>query len=345
MRLIVLGAAAVLMLPGCGPEGRREADSRRVVAGAENPGAAWPVMLAHCMRSQKCDPLSDFGSGEGQASGLVDAAAWFAETKEAVKEGGEDYGAAITINLFGVRGEGGPAGRPITLEEAPSNLRGPIARRSTLSIEYRTPVGLKPEPYGLEVITPHFMLAVPGAGANKGDEALEEATSAHVGAMRWSDGNEGARIVLAGRAGVLFEGYSIGMAKPPEDGEVRSFMPWQFFASRNLRDEPLPALLAALEKGETLTLNVVAPDGEQMLGDIIYTAGHAGALREAGEALADSEITRPIPERCARFAKEAPEFWKVANVTAALRVCDPRTIEERRIHERGPARDAERQPN
>jgi len=345
MRLIVLGAVLALAAAGCGPERSKEADSRRVVAHAENPGAAWPIMLAHCMRSQACDPLSDFGKGEGQASGHVDAAAWFAETKDVVREGGEDYGAAITINLFGVRGQGGPAGRPITMEEAPSNLRGPIARRSTLSIEYRTPVGLKPEPYGLQVITPHFNLAVPGVEAAKGDEALEAVTSAHVDAMRWSNSDVGARIVIAGKAGVLFDSLSTGMAKPPGDGEVRTFMPWQFFASRNLRDEPLPALLAALEAGETLKLTLTVPDGEQALGDVIYTTGYSGALREAGEALADPEITRPIPERCVRFAKERPEFWKIADVTAALRVCDPRTVEERRLDERGPAQDNNARPN
>jgi hypothetical protein len=338
MRLIVCVAMLALAVVGCGPEGPREADSRRVVAGAADPGAAWPILLAHCMRSQKCDPLSDFGKGAGQASGQVDAAAWFAETRDAVTEGGEDYGASITISLFGVRGEGGPAGRPVTMEEAPSNLRGRIARRSTLSVEYRTPVGLKPEPYGLQVLTPHFRLAVPDIAGVKGDAALEAATSAHIDAMRWSNG-EGARLVVAGKSGVLFDAYSVGMAKPPGDGEVRSFMPWQFFASRNLRDEPLQPLLIALENGETLTLTVTTPDGAQALGDIIYAAGYGSALREAGEALADPEIARPISERCARFAKERPEFWKIADVTAALRVCDPRTIEERRLDERGPPRD------
>jgi hypothetical protein len=82
-----------------------------------------------------------------------------------------------------------------------------------------------------------------------------------------------------------------------------------------------------------------------MLGDIIYTTGYGGALREAGEALADAEIARPIPDRCARFDEESPEFWKVADVTAALRVCDPRTIGERRLDERGPAKDSVAQPN
>jgi hypothetical protein len=344
MRLITPGVALALALAGCGPSGSREAESRRVVAQAENPGAAWPIMLAHCMRSQACDPLSDFGQGAGQASGQVDAAAWFAETRDAVKEGGEDYGAAIAINLFGVRGEGGAAGRPITMEEAPSNLRGPVARRSTLSIEYRTPVGLKPEPYALQILTPHFNLAVPGAETVKGDAALEAATSAHVDALRWDGGNVGARLEIGGKAGVLFAAYSTGMAKTPGDGETRSFMPWQFFASRNLRDEPLPDLLAALEAGETLTLKVTTPDGAQALGDIIYTRGYSEALREATEALSDAEIARAIPQRCARFSKEKPEFWKVADVTAALRVCDPRSVEERRLDERGPAED-NRAPN
>src|SRR5690606_254074 len=97
--------------------------------------------------------------------------------------------------------------------EAPSNLRGPIARRSVLSITYRTPVGLKPEPYALQLLTPHFRLTVPGAATARGDKALEAATSAHVEAMRWGDGAEGARLVVSGKAGVLFSGYSAGMAK------------------------------------------------------------------------------------------------------------------------------------
>jgi hypothetical protein len=296
-------------------------------------------MLAHCMRSPSCDPLSDFGKGAGQASGQVDAAAWFAETKDVVKEGAEDYGAAITISLFGTRGEGGPAGRPVSMDEAPSSLRGPIARRSTLSVEYRTPGGGAPEPYFLQVLTSHLALTVPGLDAAMGEKAIEEKTSAHVDAMSWDGGAGGARLEVVGKAGVLFTGYSIGMVRAPDDGEQRSFAPWQFHASRNLRDEPRPTIMAALQAGETLVLRVTAPGG-QILGDTIYTTGYAEALRQATEALADPGISRPISERCERLAAEKPGFWKIADVTAALRVCDPRTVEQRRLDERGPAMDA-----
>ena len=104
----------------------------------------------------------------------------------------------------------------------------------------------------------------------------------------------------------------------------RGFEPWVFFIPRNIRDEPLPALMQAINDGETLGLKITAPDGV-ILADAIYTAGYAAALHEATEALADPELARPVLERCARFAHEKPEFWKIADVTAALRVCDSRT--------------------
>jgi hypothetical protein len=97
-----------------------------------------------------------------------------------------------------------------------------------------------------------------------------------------------------------------------------------FYLPRNIRDEPLPALMQAIADGETLGLRISAPGGV-ILSDAIYTGGYAGALHEATEALIDPELARPILERCARFEKERPEFWKLADVTAALRVCDPRT--------------------
>jgi hypothetical protein len=37
-----------------------------------------------------------------------------------------------------------------------------------------------------------------------------------------------------------------------------------------------------------------------------------------------------VADRCARFVGEADAFWKLADVTAALAVCDPRLPEQRR---------------
>jgi len=333
MRVIVAGLAALMLVAACGPEGPKRAASERVVAASANPGAMWPLMLQHCLRTRSCDPMSDFGQGAGQASGSVEQATWFAESADVVKEGGQDYGASIKLNLHGTRGQGGKAGRPLTIDETVSDLRGANARRSTLTIEYRTPGGGAPEPYGLAFMSAQLRLPVPNMQVAKSQEALADMTGAFVEAMKWPDGEGGAKVEIAGKAGVVFSGYSWGIAAADisdnEEALERGFEPWVFYVPQNIRDEPVTALLNAIGAGETLSLKITAPDGGVMLSDAIYTAGYAGALREATEALADPELARPIAERCARFEAERPEFWKIANVTAALRVCDPRTVEQK----------------
>ncbi|MEQ1610269.1 MAG: hypothetical protein ABL956_15065, partial [Hyphomonadaceae bacterium] len=90
----------VLALAACEPKGPQIAESAKVVEDAAFPAIAQAFMRLHCLRSPHCDPTSDYGQGAGQASGLSGATAWFVETKEAVKEGGEDYGAAITLSAY-----------------------------------------------------------------------------------------------------------------------------------------------------------------------------------------------------------------------------------------------------
>ena len=44
---------------------------------------------------------------------------------------------------------------------------------------------------------------------------------------------------------------------------------------------------------------------------------------------ADPEIAKTVHDRCVRFNDKKDEFWKIADVTPALLVCDPRTPEQR----------------
>jgi hypothetical protein len=87
------------------------------------------------------------------ASNSVGSVAWFAQVREKVGEGGQDYGAKAELSVFGMRGVGGKAGRPLTLDELPDNLGGARAKRSTLTIDYRAPSDVL-EPYGLQIISP-----------------------------------------------------------------------------------------------------------------------------------------------------------------------------------------------
>lgn len=301
---VVLAPLFAALLAGCGPETPRRAASDQVTDGVVDEGAAWPLLLQHCLRSPACDPASDFGKGAGEASNVVGSAAWFAQSKERVTEGAEDYGAKAEINLFGLRAVGGKAGRPLTLDELPDNLGGAKAKRTTLSIDYRAPSGAL-EPYFLQVISPYLTGLADG---------LDEAT-----------------LEISGSAGVIFVAMAGAMDAPvtPVNGGYRAPKSAIFYASRNLRDEPLPKLLEAVARGDTLSVKLTA-HGETLMVDVLYTDGSATALAQAGAAVDDPEIASPIVERCARFADKPDEFWKIADVTPALLVCDPRLAEQRR---------------
>lgn len=306
MRTVISGFVVLALAAACGPAGKTRAASDAVVADTHRPGATWPLLLQHCLRSLACDPVSDFGKGAGQASGLANTVAWFAESKDVVKEGGEDYGAALTLNAYGTRGSGGSAGRPLTIDELPDSLNGTNAKRSALSIIYRTPGGGAPEPYGL---------AFQSAWVELGNKSLDEA-----------------KLEISGKAGVLLSETAGAMPprEEPANGERAAVTPAVFYYPRNLRDEQLPSLMAALMAGETLSLKLVAPDGGVILQDALYAFGYETALKQGTDALADPEIARPIAERCQPFAKQPDAFWKTADVSAALLVCDPRTPEQRR---------------
>lgn len=293
------------LLAACGPETPGRAASDKVVEGDTNPGATWPILLQHCLRSPSCDPSGDFGKGEEQASGLSGSVAWFAETDKRVAEGAQDYGAALTLSVFGNNGQGGPAARTLTVDERPDTLNGVRARRSSLSITYRSPGGGAPEPYGL--LFTSAWLVTPAA--------IDEA-----------------KLEITGQSGVLLSETAGAMAA--EEGARKAtpkdIDPVVFMLPRNIRDEKVDALLAALMAGETLSLKLYAADGRLLLTDVLYAVGYEGALRQATASLADPEIAKSIAARCERFIAEPDSFWKVADVTPALLVCDPRTQEQRR---------------
>ncbi len=296
---------AVTLLAACGPEEKARAGSDAVVEGVADKGAAWPLLLRHCLSSATCDPMSDFGDGSGEASGVAGSVTWFFQTRERAGEGAQDYGAKAEINLFGMRANGGPAGRPLTIDELPDNLGGAKAKRTTLSFEYRAPSAAL-EPYFLQVVSPHI--------------------------TQVAEGVADARLEIRGADGVLFAAEAAGMEAPKTavNGGYDPPESMIFQVSRNLRDEPLPQLMAALERGDTLSVKLLAADGRSLLQDVLYTDGFTSALGRAGEAASDQEIGRPIVERCARFADEDDAFWKIADVTAALVACDPRLPEQRR---------------
>ena len=276
---IVIAAA---LLAGCGPDVKARAASDAVVADVADKGAAWPLLLRHCLSSAHCDPMSDFGDGSGEASGVAGSVTWFFQTPEKAGEGAEDYGAKAEINLFGMRANGGSAGRPLIIEELPDNLGSAKAKRTTLSLEYRAPSGGL-QPYFMQVISPHITQVAKGL--------------------------TDARLEIRGADGVLFAAEAAGKASS---------------AHRALQ------LLAALAKGDTLSVKLLAPDGRPLLQDVLYTDGFESALARAGEAAGDELIQRPIVERCTQFADRDEAFWKIADVTAALVVCDPRLPERRR---------------
>lgn len=298
-------ACIAIAATACEPKGPTRAASDAVTADVADAGAAWPLLLQHCLRSPACDPMSDFGDGAGEASNSVGSVVWLAQARDKVGEGAQDYGAKAELSLLGARGVGGKAGRPLTVDELPDNLGGARAKHSTLTIEYRAPSGTL-EPYGLQVISPYL------TGVAKGvDEAKLEIVSA---------------------SGVLFSATAGGMpaAETPVNGGYKAPDTMVFFVSQNIRDEPLPDLLAALAKGDSLSLRLKAANGETMLQDALYADGYAAALEQASAALSDTGIATPIVERCAPFTDKDDAFWRVANVAPASLVCDPRLAEQRR---------------
>lgn len=347
-RLMALVCCGLALSAACEDKSLpRVARSSHVAENDPNRGALWPVLLQHCLRSPSCSPMSKFSEGAGQASGVVAATTYFVESADIVKEGGRDYGGRITLSVIGPRGDGGPAGRPLTLDEASPDLAGPRSRESWLSVEYRAPSG-EPEPYFLAFRSAELALRVPGVETLKTRQAIVNRTGEYLAAMTWgkdASGNDrlGARIQIAGKAGVLATDYSVGQdagAKATNaEAVARGFAPWFFYMSRNLRDDGagLAGLMKAIAAGETLTLTISAPDGV-MLRDAIYTTGYAAALEEATAALKDPRLSKPLTERCAGYVANGAVVWREAGATPASRTCDPRTPQQKQADAAKPAK-------
>jgi hypothetical protein len=344
---VALGVVAlpVFLLAACDENNGlpRVAVSSHVAENDPNHGVLWPILLQHCLRSPSCDPMGRFSEGAGQASNIVGAVDYFVESADVVNEGGKDYGGRITLSMIGPRGDGGPAGRPLTLDETASDLRGPRNRQSWLSIEYRAPSG-EPEPYFLAFRSAQVALRVPGVETLKTQDAISNRTGDYVAGLSWGKGattkegdgqdRAGAKVEIKGKAGVLLTGYSVGL---PLGGKVkdeeavrRGFEPWSFYVSRNLRDDKaeLAGLMKAIASGETLTLVVSAPNG-LILRDAIYTTGYAAALKEASAALKDPRLSQPITQRCAPYIGQGTTAWNTLDVAPADHTCDPRSSGQR----------------
>lgn len=162
------------------------------------------------------------------------------------------------------------------------------------------------EPYHLQVISPYL------AGLAEG---LDEAT-----------------FEIVGSEGVVFSAQGGGVDAPetPVNGGYKAPKAMVFYASQNIRDEPVAKLLAALTKGESLSLRLKAADGGMLLQDALYADGYAASVEQAGAAIGDAAIAVALIARCAPLMGKPDEFWKVANVTPAHLVCDPRQAESRR---------------
>jgi hypothetical protein len=339
----------LLLLASCGDDGRpKPAAAAKIVKSNPDAASVWPQLLQHCNRAPSCDPMSNFGQGVGQASGVAGSTAWFVESKDVVKEGGQDYGAAIYLSAFGPRGIGGKGGRPLTLDETPNNLRGTNSRRSRLWVEYRTPGGGPPEPYTLSFFSARVAVTPPGIETAKSQEDIMNLTSRYFDTMHWGKPDDfettGAKIEILHNKTLLFTGYSMGIASAELVSDKaavrRGFEPWFFYVSRNIRDEPVPELMKALERGATLNLKITRIGGDVILEDGIYADGFSEALMQATSALGDAELSTPLSERCAELKDKEDEFWLKPDVAAVKLVCDPRTPEQRRTDEAHAARKA-----
>ncbi len=324
----------MIVLAGCNDDRPKVAGSAAVAKDHPARGAIWPILLQHCLRSPSCDPMDDFGDGAGQASGLAGGVLWFAETAEVVREGGQDYGGRITLSLNGPALVGGKAGRPLTLDETPSTLRAQKDRQTWLSVEYRLPSS-EPEPYFLALRTAQLKVETPGLDDAKSDVERSDRTADYLAGLVWpksEEGDGGARLALSVGGKALWSGQSIGLPveAPTDKAEPGlGFAPWNFYISRNLRDEPLADLMSALNAGETLRLVVSIPSGDALLEDSLGADGFPAALAEARAALDDPAIKSPLAERCAAYAGVGnavmAELRNTGKLSPAQLACDART--------------------
>jgi hypothetical protein len=323
----------------------KKAVSLQVAKDDPNSGRLWPILLQHCSRSPSCDPMANFGEGAGEASGIDSAVLWYAQSKAVAGEGAKDYGARIRLSMLGSAATGGDAGRPLANGEGSSDLRAKRDSRSWLTLEFRAPSGT-PEPYFLSYQSPQILFMPPPGADSRDRKALRDRTAEWTEIWKWPDGGVGAKIDVRDKTGVLWSGYSTGLAVGSliEDDDALNLgsEPWRFYISQNIRDEPLEKLTIAIAKGETLNVEITTPEG-RILHDTLYTTGYSGALKAATAALGDAAIDAPLTTRCASLLDKDNAFWiEGKGASPAAVTCDPRTLEQRRTDERRAAEDADK---
>lgn len=301
----------------------------------------WPALLQHCRRNPSCDPMSTFGAGIGEASGISGFSSWFAERADVLSDG-EVFGDRIRVSLYAYRGEGGAAGRPVRVSEREGNLRAYRDGLSRLTIEYRRTAGVL-VPYFASVRTQQVVFDVPGvAQLNERSEVLA-ATAAYVENWVWSDGGQGAEIELSIGGRTVFVGRSTGGGSrtvfADEEVETIPLEPWTFVVQEELAGRHENALIDALSGDGFVRLMVRAPDGGVVLEDSFAVGGHVDALAEAEQALADPKIDLALTERCARFVGWDNDDWAGAEgLSPAEESCDPLTdLSRRRILDQQPS--------
>jgi len=324
--------AGVLLLAACGPPPGtpKRANASKVAENHPQAALLWPAMLQHCLRSPECDPMSKFSEGAGQASGIEGSATWFAERTE-------EGGSRILVSFHGYRGQGGEAGRPLASSETPRNLRGRRDNRSWVTVDYRIADG-RAVAMAVRLRSPQVVFT--GLAETGGVRRQAQATQEFAAALRWPDGQQGARLELAaardgGTPATVLSVQAIGSDAGAllEDREMVALpsTPWLFDLTLDLAKSPgaADALLGAIGRGDPLAFRILTPTGA-ILRDSVYTDGLEAALTAAQAALDDPAIAQPLTERCLPYVSEPMSFWsETPDVSPAAQTCDSRTPEQR----------------
>jgi hypothetical protein len=289
--VLILSLAVAATLAACAPPA---APSNAQVKQATRSDA-WPQMLAHCLRSPDCDPMAHVGDGAGEASNHAGEVTWFASTDA-------NTGPKLVVSLHASRGRGGAAARTLTIDEQPDSLAGHLSRRSSLMLQFTPQTGEAPQLSNISFRS---------AWVEPADKAAQDYV-----------------VEISGKAGILLKEPARAVPVVHPAG-MKGLSPVTIQFARPADGAALRALLAAQRADETLALKITRASGAVVLSDVIYALGYESALGQANDALTDPEIARTISERCARFDGEPDTFWAVANVLAAVQVCDPRLPQER----------------
>ena len=297
-----LVAVLSILAAGCEDSDRPMiSSSSRVAISDPDLGVLWPVFLQHCRRAPDCDPMREFSAGVGEASGIRREVSYFVRRGDGVSGGAAASAGRSFMGLRSSGPMGGRLGRPVTSDEAPSNLRASDARSSRLWLEY-APADLITEPVSLRFVSPHLALGVPGAGKARSVGDLEDLTERHLLSQRWPDGGLGARIELLDQGSTLWAGYSTGKSavsiRYGDDALKRGFVPWSFSVETWARGDELSLLAAAFEDERTLGVRISLPGQHVILRDAFYSVGYVDAYIRAADALSDPAIDIPIPDRC-----------------------------------------------